>query len=153
MNPNAYLAVAISYLFGHRPDWRADAGVGKTLVSSSLIDKVAADLGRRLVEVPVGFKWFVPGLTTGDLGFGGEESAGASFLRGTGPPGRTMTEPAGPARQRDPGRHREFASELYARLEGGTAPPATRWTPRPARAEGETGQALGVRRHRDRTAE
>ncbi len=80
MNPNAYLAVAISYLFGHRPDWRADAGVGKTLVSSSLIDKVAADLGRRLVEVPVGFKWFVPGLTTGDLGFGGEESAGASFL-------------------------------------------------------------------------
>ena len=80
MNPNAYLAVAIQYLFGHRPNWRADAGVGKTLVSSSLIDKVAADLGRRLVEVPVGFKWFVPGLMSGDLGFGGEESAGASFL-------------------------------------------------------------------------
>ncbi len=80
MNPNAYLAVAIQYLFGHRPNWSPTAGVGKTLVSSSLIDKVAADLGRRLVEVPVGFKWFVPGLISGDLGFGGEESAGASFL-------------------------------------------------------------------------
>ncbi len=80
MNPNAYLAVAIGYLFSHRPNWRADAGIGKTLVSSSLIDKVAADLGRTLVEVPVGFKWFVPGLTSGELGFGGEESAGASFL-------------------------------------------------------------------------
>ena len=80
MNPNAYLAVAIQYLFGHRENWRPDAGIGKTLVSSSLIDKVAADLGRRLVEVPVGFKWFVPGLMSGDIGFGGEESAGASFL-------------------------------------------------------------------------
>lgn len=80
MNPNAYLAVAINYLFAHRPGWSAEAGVGKTLVSSSLIDKVAAKLGRRLVEVPVGFKWFVPGLTDGSLGFGGEESAGASFL-------------------------------------------------------------------------
>ncbi|AQX14714.1 phosphoglucomutase, alpha-D-glucose phosphate-specific [Tessaracoccus lapidicaptus] len=80
MNPNAYLAVAISYLFSHRPGWAADAGIGKTLVSSSIIDKVAAKLGRRLVEVPVGFKWFVPGLTDGSIGFGGEESAGASFL-------------------------------------------------------------------------
>ncbi|MCL2465446.1 MAG: phosphoglucomutase, partial [Micrococcales bacterium] len=80
MNPNAYLAVAIDYLFAHRPNWRADAGVGKTLVSSSIIDKVAASLGRRLVEVPVGFKWFVPGLMSGDIGLGGEESAGASFL-------------------------------------------------------------------------
>ena len=80
MNPNAYLAVAIQYLFSHRPNWRPDAGIGKTLVSSSLIDKVATDLGRTLVEVPVGFKWFVPGLTSGELGFGGEESAGASFL-------------------------------------------------------------------------
>jgi phosphoglucomutase len=80
MNPNAYLAVAIQYLFSHRPQWSPTAGVGKTLVSSSLIDKVAADLGRRLVEVPVGFKWFVPGLISGELGFGGEESAGASFL-------------------------------------------------------------------------
>ncbi|GGL38394.1 phosphoglucomutase (alpha-D-glucose-1,6-bisphosphate-dependent) [Planomonospora parontospora] len=81
MNPNHYLAVAISYLYSHRPDWPAGAGVGKTLVSSGMIDRVAADLGRRLVEVPVGFKWFVPGLLDGSLGFGGEESAGASFLR------------------------------------------------------------------------
>jgi phosphoglucomutase len=80
MNPNAYLAVAIQYLFSHRSDWGASAGIGKTLVSSSLIDKVAADVGRTLVEVPVGFKWFVPGLISGELGFGGEESAGASFL-------------------------------------------------------------------------
>ena len=80
MNPNHYLAVAISYLYSHRPGWKPDAGVGKTLVSSSFIDKVTADLCRTLVEVPVGFKWFVPGLMTGDIGFGGEESAGASFL-------------------------------------------------------------------------
>ncbi|MFI7539382.1 phosphoglucomutase (alpha-D-glucose-1,6-bisphosphate-dependent) [Streptosporangium sp. NPDC049376] len=81
MNPNHYLAVAISYLYSHRPHWPAGAGVGKTMVSSGMIDRVAADLGRRLYEVPVGFKWFVPGLLDGSLGFGGEESAGASFLR------------------------------------------------------------------------
>ena len=81
MNPNHYLAAAISYLFANRPGWRQDAGVGKTLVSSSMIDRVAGNLGRRLVEVPVGFKWFVDGLLDGSLGFGGEESAGASFLR------------------------------------------------------------------------
>jgi phosphoglucomutase len=81
LNPNHYLAAAIAYLFQHRPDWPAQAGIGKTLVSSSLIDRVAADLGRRLVEVPVGFKWFVAGLLDGSLAFGGEESAGASFLR------------------------------------------------------------------------
>lgn len=81
MNPNHYLAVAIDYLFRHRENWSAQAGVGKTLVSSTMIDRVAADLGRRLVEVPVGFKWFVDGLIGGELGFGGEESAGASFLR------------------------------------------------------------------------
>ncbi|WP_182353076.1 phosphoglucomutase (alpha-D-glucose-1,6-bisphosphate-dependent) [Flaviflexus huanghaiensis] len=81
MNPNHFLAVAIDYLFTHRDGWRSDAGVGKTLVSSALIDRVAADLGRTLVEVPVGFKYFVPGLLDGSLGFGGEESAGASFLR------------------------------------------------------------------------
>ena len=80
MNPNAYLAVAISYLYAHRPGWRTDAAIGKTLVSSSMIDRVAEDLGRALVEVPVGFKWFVPGLRTGEIAFGGEESAGASFL-------------------------------------------------------------------------
>jgi len=81
LNPNHYLAVAIAYLFRHRPGWRADAAVGKTLVSSSMIDRVAKDLGRRLAEVPVGFKWFVDGLVDGSYGFGGEESAGASFLR------------------------------------------------------------------------
>ncbi|MEU0440511.1 phosphoglucomutase (alpha-D-glucose-1,6-bisphosphate-dependent) [Streptomyces sp. NPDC006186] len=81
MNPNHYLATAIAYLYAHRTDWPADAGIGKTLVSSGMIDRVAADLGRRLVEVPVGFKWFVDGLVDGSLGFGGEESAGASFLR------------------------------------------------------------------------
>jgi phosphoglucomutase len=80
MNPNAYLAVAIQYLYSHRDGWRGDAGIGKTLVSSSMIDRVAQSLGRTLVEVPVGFKWFVPGLRSGDIGFGGEESAGASFL-------------------------------------------------------------------------
>jgi phosphoglucomutase len=81
MNPNHYLAVAIHYLFKTRQGWRANAGVGKTVVSSSMIDRVAASLGRRLVEVPVGFKFFVDGLLDGSLGFGGEESAGASFLR------------------------------------------------------------------------
>ncbi|MEU4490493.1 phosphoglucomutase (alpha-D-glucose-1,6-bisphosphate-dependent) [Streptomyces purpurascens] len=81
MNPNHYLAVAISYLYAHRDRWPAATGIGKTLVSSAMIDRVAADLGRELVEVPVGFKWFVDGLAGGTIGFGGEESAGASFLR------------------------------------------------------------------------
>jgi phosphoglucomutase len=81
MNPNHYLAVAIDYLYTHRPRWRDDAAIGKTLVSSSIIDKVAEKHGRRLWEVPVGFKWFVPGLVDGSVAFGGEESAGASFLR------------------------------------------------------------------------
>ena len=81
MNPNHYLAVSIAYLFANRPNWKSDAGIGKTLVSSSLIDRVATKLKRALVEVPVGFKWFVNGLLDGSLGFGGEESAGASFLR------------------------------------------------------------------------
>jgi len=81
MNPNHFLAVAISYLYSHRDGWPADAAVGKTLVSSSMIDRVVASLGRRLLEVPVGFKWFVPGLLDGSVAFGGEESAGASFLQ------------------------------------------------------------------------
>lgn len=81
MNPNHYLAVAIDYLFSHREQWPSDAAVGKTLVSSMIIDRVAESLGRRLLEVPVGFKWFVPGLLDGSVAFGGEESAGASFLR------------------------------------------------------------------------
>ncbi len=81
MNPNHYLAVAVDYLFRNRPGWRADAAVGKTVVTSSMVDRVAASLGRKLSEVPVGFKWFVEGLIDGSYGFGGEESAGASFLR------------------------------------------------------------------------
>ncbi len=81
MNPNHYLTVAIDYLLTHRPDWSSEAGVGKTLVSSSMIDRVVNKHGRRLVEVPVGFKWFVPGLSDGTVVFGGEESAGASFVR------------------------------------------------------------------------
>jgi phosphoglucomutase len=81
MNPNHYLAVAVQYLYTHRPEWREDAAIGKTLVSSTMIDRVAESLGRRLWEVPVGFKWFVPGLIDGSVAFGGEESAGASFLR------------------------------------------------------------------------
>ena len=81
MNPNHYLAVAIDYLYTHRPDWPGDVAVGKTAVSSSIIDRVVAGIGRKLVEVPVGFKWFVDGLISGTIGFGGEESAGASFLR------------------------------------------------------------------------
>jgi phosphoglucomutase len=89
MNPNHYLAVAVDYLYTHRPSWPGTAAVGKTLVSSSLIDRVTAGLGRRLYEVPVGFKWFVPGLLSGDVAFGGEESAGASFLCQDGSPWTT----------------------------------------------------------------
>lgn len=89
MDPNHYLAVAINYLFQHRPQWGTNVAVGKTLVSSTMIDRVVADLGRKLVEVPVGFKWFVEGLFEGSFGFGGEESAGASFLRFDGTPWST----------------------------------------------------------------
>jgi phosphoglucomutase len=81
LNPNHYLAVAIDYLYSNRPEWPASTAVGKTAVSSSIIDRVVAGLGRKLLEVPVGFKWFVDGLISGTIGFGGEESAGASFLR------------------------------------------------------------------------
>jgi phosphoglucomutase len=89
LNPNHFLAASISYLYQHRPDWPADAAIGKTLVSSSMIDRVGAALGRTVLEVPVGFKWFVPGLLDGTLAFGGEESAGASFLRNGGEPWTT----------------------------------------------------------------
>jgi phosphoglucomutase len=89
LDPNHYLSVAIDYLFGHRSGWAEEAAIGKTLVSSSMIDRVAAELGRALVEVPVGFKWFVEGLGTGRLAFGGEESAGASFVRKDGTPWTT----------------------------------------------------------------
>ena len=111
LNPNHFLAVAISYLFDARRGWPAGAQVGKTLVSSSMIDRVAEQLGRKLLEVPVGFKWFVDGLLDGSVGFGGEESAGASFLRRDGVrvddgQGR---HPSRPARVRDPGGDRSIA--------------------------------------------
>ena len=136
LNPNHYLAVAISYLFTHRAEWGRAAGIGKTLVSSSMIDRVAARLGRPLVEVPVGFKWFVDGLLDGSLGFGGEESAGASFLRRDGSVWTTdkdgpvmgllsaeMTAVTG----RDPGElyqelTREFGEPAYQRIDAPATP-------------------------------
>ena len=131
MNPNHYLAVAISYLFKHREGWPKDAAVGKTVVSSSMIDRVTASLGRRLVEVPVGFKWFVDGLLDGSIGFGGEESAGASFLRRDGTvwttdkdgiiPGLLAAEITAQT-GRDPGTlykdlTREFGAPVYERID------------------------------------
>jgi phosphoglucomutase len=131
LNPNHYLSVAIWYLFQNRPGWREDAAVGKTLVSSSMIDRVAGHLGRRLAEVPVGFKWFVDGLLDGSYGFGGEESAGASFLRKDGTVWTTdkdgiimdllaaeITAKTGA----DPGEHykyleSQFGSPLYTRID------------------------------------
>jgi phosphoglucomutase len=136
MNPNHYLATAIGYLYRHRPGWSGDAGIGKTLVSSSMIDRVADDLGRRLDEVPVGFKWFVPGLETGSVAFGGEESAGASFLRRDG--GTWTTDKDGillcllaaemiAVTGRSPSQHyleltERFGAPVYARIDA----PATR---------------------------
>src|SRR5687767_8540334 len=136
MNPNHYLAVAIRYLLTHRPHWRADAAVGKTLVSSGLIDRVVGQLGRRLEEVPVGFKWFVPGLFDGSCCFGGEESAGASFLRhdgtvwSTDKDGLIMGLLAAEITARtgkDPGEHyRELAAEFgtpwYTRVDAAATP-------------------------------
>jgi phosphoglucomutase len=131
LNPNHYLSVAINWLFGNRPDWPVTAAIGKTLVSSSMIDRIAADLGRTLCEVPVGFKWFVDGLLDGSFGFGGEESAGASFLRRDGSTWVTdkdgiildllaaeITASSG----RDPGEHyrdleQRFGSPLYERID------------------------------------
>ena len=131
MNPNHYLSVAISYLFQDRKGWRGDAAIGKTLVSSSMIDRIAASLGKRLAEVPVGFKWFVDGLIDGSFGFGGEESAGASFLRKDGTVWTTdkdgiilcllaaeITAKTG----RDPGEHYQdlsgkFGAPVYARMD------------------------------------
>jgi len=131
MNPNHYLSVAISYLFQNRTGWHSDAAIGKTLVSSSMIDRVAASLGRKLAEVPVGFKWFVDGLADGSLGFGGEESAGASFLKMDGTVWTTdkdgiilcllaaeITAKTG----RDPGEHYQdltanFGSPVYSRMD------------------------------------
>ncbi|MCB0595019.1 MAG: alpha-D-glucose phosphate-specific phosphoglucomutase [Lewinellaceae bacterium] len=136
MQPNHYLAVAIDYLFRHRPQWKPDTGIGKTLVSSQMIDRVAARLGRKLVEVPVGFKWFVDGLFDGSLGFGGEESAGASFLDREG--GAWSTDKDGiiaallageiTARSgKDPGElyrglAREFGEPAYGRIDAPATP-------------------------------
>ena len=134
--PNHYLAVAIFYLFQHRPTWRKDAAVGKTVVSSQMIDRVAAKLGRTLYEVPVGFKWFVDGLLDGSLGFGGEESAGASFLRLDGSVWTTDKDGMVPAllaaeitarMGRDPGEiyrelTREFGEPAYDRVEAPASP-------------------------------
>jgi phosphoglucomutase len=136
MNPNHYLAAAIAYLFSHRPAWPAGAGIGKTLVSSSVIDRVASKLKRRLVEVPVGFKWFVDGLLDGSLGFGGEESAGASFLRrdgtvwSTDKDGIIMDLLAAEILARsgkDPGQHYQeqaarFGAPLYTRIDQPATP-------------------------------
>jgi phosphoglucomutase len=122
MNPNHYLAVAIWYLFQHRPGWRSDAAIGKTLVSSSMIDRVAAHLNRRLAEVPVGFKWFVDGLVDGSFGFGGEESAGASFLRQDGTVWTTdkdgiildlLAAEITAVTGRDPGQHYQTLTEQF----------------------------------------
>ncbi len=136
MNPNHYLAVAIRYLLSHRPGWPAHAAIGKTLVSSGLIDRVVAELGRRLYEVPVGFKWFVPGLFDGSCCFGGEESAGASFLRHDGTV--WTTDKDGPIMDllaaeitartgKDPGEHyrelvAEFGTFYYTRIDAAATP-------------------------------
>jgi len=136
MNPNHYLAVAINYLLTHRPKWRADAAIGKTLVSSGMIDRVVRKLGRELREVPVGFKWFVPGLLDGSCCFGGEESAGASFLRFDGTV--WTTDKDGPIMDllaaeitartgKDPGQHyreltKEFGTPYYTRIDAPATP-------------------------------
>ncbi len=136
MNPNHYLAVAIQYLLTHRPQWRQEVAVGKTLVSSSMIDRVVRKLGRELLEVPVGFKWFVPGLVDGSCCFGGEESAGASFLRLDGTV--WTTDKDGPIMDllaaeitartgKNPGEHyreltAKFGSPYYTRIDAPTTP-------------------------------
>ncbi|MCG8616097.1 MAG: phosphoglucomutase (alpha-D-glucose-1,6-bisphosphate-dependent) [Desulfobacterales bacterium] len=131
MNPNHYLAVAISYLFQNRPQWRKDAAIGKTLVSSSMIDRVAGRIGRKLSEVPVGFKWFVDGLVDGSYGFGGEESAGASFLKKDGTVWTTdkdgfimdlLAAEIMAKTDKDPGEHyneliEQFGNPIYERLD------------------------------------
>lgn len=136
MNPNHYLAVAIDYLYTHRSNWSPDAAVGKTLVSSSLIDRVVAGIGRKLIEVPVGFKWFVDGLLDGSIAFGGEESAGASFLRFDGSPWSTdkdgiimallASEILAVTGKTPSERYRELAAEYGESAYARTDAPATR---------------------------
>ena len=150
MNPNHFLAVAIGYLYANRPGWPGAAGVGKTAVSSSMIDRVAADLGRKLVETPVGFKWFVPGLIDGSLGFGGEESAGASFLRrdGVGVEHRQGRDHPGAAGVGDPGGDGAVALAALRGADRAVRRARLRADRRRHHAggEGEAGQALGERR-------
>ena len=148
--PNHYLAVAIFYLFQHRPKWRKEAAVGKTVVSSQMIDRVTAKLGRKLYEVPVGFKWFVDGLLDGSLGFGGEESAGASFVRRDGSVWTTDKDGIVPAllaaeitarMGRDPGEiyrelTREFGEPVYDRVEAPATPEQKAMLERLSRAAG-----------------
>jgi phosphoglucomutase len=160
LNPNHFLAVAIRYLFAHRPDWPAGAGIGKTLVSSGTIDRVAAALGRKVAEVPVGFKWFVSGLLSGTLGFGGEESAGLSFLRRDGTAWATdkdgiiadllaaeITARTG----KDPGQHYEeiagqFGRSWYTRVDQAATPAQKaalkKLSPAAVTAEGLAGEPI-----------
>jgi phosphoglucomutase len=163
MNPNHYLAVAIHYLLRHRPDWPARAAVGKTLVSSSMIDRVVASLGRKLAEMPVGFKWFAPGLYDGSLCFGGEESAGASFLRRDGSVWTTdkdglilnlLAAEITAVTGRDPGEHyaalgAEFGMPFYTRIDAPASPEQkarlARLSPDHVRATTLAGEAIVTR--------
>ena len=158
--PNHYLAVSIDYLFQNRPGWRADAGIGKTVVSSQMIDHVAGRLGRRLYEVPVGFKWFVDGLFDGSLGFVGEESAGASFLRRDGGVWTTDKDGIAPAllsaeitarTGRDPGEAyreltREFGEPLFERIDAAATPAQKKLL---AQSEARAGEVEGTRGRKD----
>ncbi|MER2600330.1 MAG: phosphoglucomutase (alpha-D-glucose-1,6-bisphosphate-dependent) [Caldilineales bacterium] len=163
LNPNHYLAVAIRYLLTHRPDWPVSAGVGKTLVSSSMIDRVVADLERKLVEVPVGFKFLAPGLFDGSFGFGGEESAGASFLRRNGTV--WTTDKDGPllgllaaeitaVTGKDPGEHyaelaARFGSPAYTRIDAPATPAQkaalAKLSPEAVRADTLAGESITAR--------
>jgi phosphoglucomutase len=146
MNPNHYLSVAILYLLAHRPHWPAQAAIGKTVVSSSMIDRVVHKLGRRLSEVPVGFKWFVPGFFDGSCCFGGEESAGASFLRHDGSVWTTDKDGPinGSARRRDHCPHRQGPGRALPRADGGVRDRVLHAHRRvgDTRAEGEAGKAV-----------
>ncbi len=163
LNPNAYLAVAIRYLLGHRPGWSASSAVGKTLVSSGLIDRVVASLGRTMCEVPVGFKWFAPGLFDGSFCFGGEESAGASFLRRDGTVWTTdkdglilglLAAEITAVTGQDPGRHydeitREFGRSFYTRIDTPSTPEEKaalgKLSPEAVKAETMAGDAITAR--------
>jgi len=163
LNPNHYLAVAIDYLFQRRNGWSPAAGIGKTVVSSSMIDRVAGKLGRRLVEVPVGFKWFVDGLIDGSLGFGGEESAGASFLRRDGGPWSTdkdglilglLAAEITAVTGRDPGElygalTERFGAPAYERIDAPASPEQksvlSRLTPEQVRASELAGEPIESR--------